>query len=89
VAFKAEELTSRIFPEPGTGLWAACPQDTLSKGGKQPCPENTKQQCPQDTIPPGQPCPQDSHKPPKQNAGAAREALALLQGQLRDRLAQL
>jgi hypothetical protein len=92
VAFKAEELTSKIFPESGAGMWAGCPQDTLGKGGgggKPPCPENTRRQCPQDTIPPGgQPCPQETRRPPKKATAPDRDALALLQAQLRGRLAQ-
>jgi hypothetical protein len=88
VAFKAEELASRIFPESGTGIWAACPQDTLGKGERPPCPENTKRQCPQDTIPPGgQPRPQEPRKPPKKAEGLDRDALVLLRSQLRERLA--
>jgi hypothetical protein len=63
VAFKAEELTSKIFPgifpESGAGIWAACPQDT---------------------IPPG--------RPPMKAEGPDRDALVLLQAQLRDRMAQ-
>jgi hypothetical protein len=89
VAFKAEELTSKIFPESGAGLWAGCPQDTLEKGGKPPCPENTKKPGPQG--PPGRPdpvCPQDSRRPPKRAAELDRDALVLLQAQLRDRMAQ-
>ncbi|HEY4597744.1 MAG TPA: hypothetical protein VIJ02_15195, partial [Thermoanaerobaculia bacterium] len=66
MAFKAEELTNKIFPDVfpdlGTGLWAACPQETMDKGGK--CPENTKKPGP--PGPGGQPnCPQDSRRPPK------------------------
>jgi hypothetical protein len=89
VAFKAEELTSKIFPESGAGIWAGCPQDTLGKGGKPPCPENTKRQCPQDTLPTGgEPCPQDTRKPPKKAGAPDRDALVLLQAELRGRLAQ-
>ena len=90
MAFKAEELTSKIFPEPGAEVWGACPQDTLGKG--KPCGDNTKRPpCPQDTRPPGGPgCPQDTfptHKPPKSAGGLDRDALALLQSELRERLA--
>jgi hypothetical protein len=86
VAFKAEELTSRIFPESGAGIWAACPQDTLGKGERPPCPENTKRPSPQG--PGGGGCPQDTRKPPKKAEGPGRDALVLLQAQLRDRMAQ-
>ncbi len=88
MAFKAEELTSKIFPnispEGGAGLWAICPEDTLNKGGK--CPENTKKPGP--PGPGGPPnCPQDSRRPPKKEAAELdRDALILLQSQLRDRL---
>jgi hypothetical protein len=87
VAFKAEELTTQIVPA-GAGLWAACPESTITKG--KPCPENTKPPCPQGTMPPGGGggCPQDTRKPPKKAEGPDRDALVLLQSQLRDRLAQ-
>jgi hypothetical protein len=90
VAFKAEELTSRIFPgispERGAGLWAVgCPEDTLNKGGK--CPENTKKPGP--PGPGGPPnCPEDTRRPPKKAGELDRDALVLLQAQLRDRMAQ-
>jgi len=90
VAFKAEELTSRIFPdispERGAGLWAVgCPEDTLNKGGK--CPENTKK--PGHPGPGGPPnCPEDTRRPPKKAGELDRDALVLLQAQLRDRMAQ-
>ena len=91
MAFKAEELASKIFPdtfpEAGAGLWAGCPQDTLDKGGKPPCPEHTKRPGPP-PGPGGHPCPQDTRKPPKKAAGLDRDALVLLQAQLRDRMAQ-
>ena len=89
MAFKAEELTSKIFPASGTGVWMACPQDTLGKG--KPCGDQTKKPCPQDTVRPNEPCPQDTQpprKPPKRSGGLDAAALALLQAQLRDRLAQ-
>lgn len=85
MAFKAEELTIQIFPA-SNGLWA-CPESTI-KG--QPCGD-TKRPCSQGTIPPGGGggCAQDSRKPPKkETARLDRDALALLQGQLRDRLTQ-
>ncbi|HET9212342.1 MAG TPA: hypothetical protein VFR03_18195 [Thermoanaerobaculia bacterium] len=88
MAFKAEELTSKIFPESGAGIWAACPQDTLGKGERPPCPENTKRQGPQGPGG-GQPRPpQEPRRPPKKAEGPDRDALVLLQGQLRDRLAR-
>lgn len=88
MAFKAEELSSKIFPESGIGLWAVCPQDTLGKGQpcgdtkRPPCPENTRvgHPCPQDTIPP-------TGKPPKNAGGWDGDALILLRSQLRERLA--
>ena len=88
MAFKAEELTSKIFPGSGAGIWAACPQDTLVKG--QPCGDTTKRPCTQDTRPP-KGCPQDTippGRPPKKAEGPDRDALVLLQAQLRDRMAQ-
>jgi hypothetical protein len=92
VAFKAEELTSKIFPDFAGGLWAGCPQDTMSKD--KPCPDHTKQPCDHNTAPPdggggGHPCPQDTMPPtahPPRRAAA--EALPLLQAQLRERLAR-
>jgi len=90
VAFKAEELTSKIFPnispEGGAGLWAGCPEDTLTKGGK--CPDNTKKPGPQGPGGPG--CGGGSAPGPKpKRAGELdRDALVLLQAQLRDRMAQ-
>lgn len=85
MAFKAEELTSKIFPASGIGAWMACPQDTLGKG--KPCGDQTKKPCPEYTKAPdgGHPCPEDTRKPPK--AGELDGgALVLLQAQLRDRL---
>jgi len=86
VAFKAEELTSKIFPESGPGLWGACPQDTLGKG--KPCGDTKRPPCPENTRT-GGPCPQDTltGKPPKSAAGSAGDALILLRSQLRERLA--
>jgi hypothetical protein len=89
VAFKAEELTSRIFPEIspewGAGLWAVCPEDTLNKGGK--CPENTKK--PGGPPGPGPGCGATAPGPKPKRAGELdRDALVLLQAQLRDRMAQ-
>jgi hypothetical protein len=86
VAFKAEELTSKIFPESSAGIWGACPQDTLGKGQpcgdtkRPPCPENTRvgAPCPQDTVPTG--------KPPKKAGGWDGDALIHLRSQLRERL---
>jgi hypothetical protein len=90
VAFNAEELTIKVFPD--SVLWAGgCPQDTMSKG--KPCQDHTKNPCTQNTVPPdggeGHPCPQDTMTPttrPPRKASAA--ALPLLQAQLRERLAQ-
>jgi len=82
--FKAEELTSKIFPASGTEIWMACPQDTMDKG--KPCGDQTKKPCPLNTKPP-EPCPQDSRKPPKKAGELDGDALVLLQAQLRDRLA--
>ena len=87
MAFKAEELTSKIFPESGPGLWAGCPQDTLDKGGK--CPDNTKKPGP---GPKGPGCGSASAPGPRPKPSRAgeleRDALVLLQAQLRDRMAQ-
>lgn len=87
MSFKAEELTSKIFPESGVGIWAACPQDTLGKG--HPCGD-TKRPCPQDTKPIGPACfaASGQPKPPRDAAGLDRDALVLLRTQLRDRMAQ-
>jgi hypothetical protein len=92
VAFKAEELTSKIFPavfpESDAGLWAGCPQDTLDKGGK--CPDNTKKPGPPGPKGPG--CGGGSAPGPRPRPKRAgeldRDALVLLQAQLRDRMAQ-
>ncbi len=74
----------------GTGLWA-CPESTIPPKG-EPCPNNTRPPCSGNTAHPGGPgCPAPSGpgpKPPKRAAGLDRDALVLLQGQLRDRLAQ-
>jgi hypothetical protein len=87
VAFKAEELSTKIFPVAG---WLACPEDTMSKG--KPCPQNTHvpppgpHPCPAGTQ--GHPCPEDTISPtthPPRRAGAG--TLPLLQAQLRERLA--
>jgi hypothetical protein len=86
VAFKAEELAGKVFPEPEGEAWAMCPQDTLTNKGK-PC-NNTRPPCPQGSHPPGPGCPQDTHRPPGQARGGDAGALALLQAQLRDRLAR-
>ena len=48
MAFKAEELTTKVFPD--SVLWAGCPQDTMSKG--KPCQEHTKKPCTQNSAPP-------------------------------------
>ncbi len=91
MAFKAEELSTKIFPIAG---WFACPEDTMSKG--KPCPQNTHvpppgpKPCPAGTHPDGgHPCPEDTmspttHPPRRATAGT----LPLLQAQLRERLAR-
>ena len=91
MAFKAEELTTKILPMLAAG---GCPQDTVSKG-KPPCPQNSHAPCPGGT---NAPCPQDTapttgpgHGPgpgggKKSTAGLAD--LALLRTQLREQLAQ-
>jgi hypothetical protein len=86
VAFKTEELTSKIFPTSGPGIWMACPQDTLQKG--KPCGDQTNKPCYQDTKPPDgpPPCAEDSRKPPRKAGELDGGALVLLQAQLRDRL---
>jgi hypothetical protein len=88
VAFKADELTTQILPI-GPGLWA-CPESTITKG--KPC-DNTKSPCPDKSVPPGGPgCGGGSApggpRPPKKAEGPDRDALVLLQAQLRDRMAQ-
>jgi hypothetical protein len=84
VAFRAEELTTQIFPA-GEWLWA-CPESTVTKG--KPCPENTRPQCPDKSAPIAPPGgPQEPRKPPKKAEGLDRDALVLLQSQLRERLA--
>lgn len=95
MAFKADELTSQIFPREGPGeggeAWYACPESTM----KKPCANNTRPPCPDHTKPPGGPCPEDTVPPtgrkPVRDAGAPEGAgagLALLQAHLRGRLAQ-
>ncbi|MFL6235227.1 MAG: hypothetical protein ACJ76N_18980 [Thermoanaerobaculia bacterium] len=85
MAFRAEELTTQIFPA-GEGLWA-CPESTVNKG--KPCPENTKPPCPNNSMPIAPPGgPQEPRRPPKKAGAPDRDALVLLQGQLRDRLAR-
>jgi hypothetical protein len=88
MAFKAEELTSKIFPESGTGLWAVCPQDTMDKGGK--CPDNTKKPAPPPGPGPGcgATAPGGGGPKPHRAGELDRDALVLLQGQLRNRLAE-
>ncbi len=88
MAFKAEELTAKIFPFPEDAPWqAGCPQDTLTKG-KPPCAQSTHPPCAANTHPPAPPpCPQETHAPHKAGWEAAGASLALLQAQLRDRLA--
>jgi hypothetical protein len=100
VAFKAEELTTQIFPGADEGApWAVCPENTIQKGrpcGQStyvPCPEHTQGQCPERTIPPdgGGECPENTIKtvPPRASGhDRAVAALPLLQAQLRERLAQ-
>lgn len=91
MAFKAEELTTKIFPLLAAG---GCPQDTISKG--KPCPQNTHLPCPENTRPPcgdgSVRCPQDTVPPTgpgKRSAGGLQRAdLTLLRAQLRERLAQ-
>jgi hypothetical protein len=87
VAFKAEELTTRVFP---AGL--ACPEDTVGKclhRSKKPCSENTRRLCPEDSRRPCQgnsrpPCPEDTVR--RDSLGPDGASLALLQRQLRERL---
>jgi hypothetical protein len=91
VAFKAEELTTKVFPLLGAG---GCPEDTFAK---KPCPQNSHAPCPEHTKPPcggatGN-CPEDSAHPTtgpgkRQAAGLQRSGLALLRAQLQDRLRQ-
>lgn len=93
--FKAEELTTQIYPGAGSGLWA-CPESTIIK--KDPCPQNTHipphpgpQPCPAATHPDGNPCPESSIPPahtPHSPRQAASDTLPLLQAQLRERLAR-
>ena len=91
MAFKAEELTAKIFPFAEAGGWEAiapCPQDTLNKGKQPPCVQNTHPPCAGNTHPPAPPpCPEGTHAPHKAGWEGAGAALALLQAQLRGRLA--
>jgi hypothetical protein len=91
VAFKAEELTAKIFPFAQGGAWEAnapCPQDTLTKGKQPPCAQSTHAPCAEHTRPPAPPpCPQDTHAPHKAGGDGPGVDLALLQAQLRDRMA--
>lgn len=89
MAFKAEELASKIFSASGPGLWAVCPQDTLTnKGGK--CPDNTKKPTPPPGPGPGcgATAPGGGGPKPHRAGELDRDALVLLQAQLRDRMAQ-
>ena len=90
MAFKAEELTAKIFPFAADGAWEAgapCPQDTLNKGKQPPCVQSTHPPCEGNTHPPAPPpCPNETHAPHKAWEGEGAP-LALLQAQLRDRLA--
>jgi hypothetical protein len=68
VAFKAEELTTRIMA--GGGL-RPCPDDTQQTNrGDEPCPDDTQrgpgdEPCPDDTqIPDVYRCPDDTQPPP-------------------------
>jgi hypothetical protein len=69
VAFKAEELTTRIVSGGGVRL---CPDDTQQthRGDEPPCPDDTQRgpddlPCPDDTqIPDVYPCPDDTQIPP-------------------------
>jgi hypothetical protein len=70
VAFKAEELTTKIGL--GGGL-RACPDDTQQTNrGDKPCPDDTQipggePPCPDDTqIPDAYPCPDDTQIPPRE-----------------------
>ena len=66
MAFRAEELTTKIFP-----IGFACPEDTVGKclhRSRKPCPENTRVPCPENTRVPcpentRRPCPEDSRRP--------------------------
>lgn len=100
MAFKTEELSAQIFPVTGEGLWA-CPESTIIK--KEPCPQSTHvpcpdntHPCPENTVPPdggnGGECPESTihtHPPGRASGSDGPDlALSLLQGQLRERLAQ-
>jgi hypothetical protein len=90
VAFKAEELTAKIFPFAEGGAWLAapCPQDTLSKGKQPPCAQSTHPPWAEHTHPPAPPpCPNETHPPHKAGWEKPGAPLAMLQAQLRDRLA--
>ena len=91
MAFKAEELTAKIFPFAEGGAWEAvapCPQDTLTKGKQPPCAQNTHPPCAEHTHPPSPPaCQQGTHPPHKAGWAGPDAALAVLQAQMRDRLA--
>jgi hypothetical protein len=78
MAFKAEELTTQIFPEGGEG-WFACPENTV-KG--RPCPQNSRPQCPEQSVA----CPENTVPPKKPPVNATD--LVLLQSQLRSRMAE-
>jgi hypothetical protein len=92
VAFKAEELTAKIFPM----LAGGCLQDTVTKG--RPCPQNTNVPCADKSRPPcganTNVCLQDTASPtthPDDPPGPRKRSaagLALLRAQLQDRLAQ-
>jgi hypothetical protein len=99
MAFKVEELMTKIIPgaSPGPRIWA-CPDDSRDPGcqddSRSPgCQDDSRGQCPDDSHDQG--CPDDSNIPPNcpddtrhphQAAGHGREALALLQRHLRERL---
>ena len=89
MAFRAEELSAKVFP---TVLAIACPEDTLSKGKPThgPCPGPSSRPCPEDTRPGGDRCPEDTQpprpRPKKARAEGASGALILLRSQLRERL---
>ena len=78
MAFKAEELTTQIFPEGGDG-WFACPENTVKD---RPCPQNSRPQCPGPSVA----CPENT-VPPKKPPVKATD-LALLRSQLRSRMAE-
>jgi hypothetical protein len=94
VVFKAEELTTKVFPLLAAG---GCPQDTVTKG-RPPCPQNTHAPCPENTHPPcgagTDNCPQDTAPTTgpghgkKSVSGLQGSDLKLLRAQLHDRLRQ-